>query len=463
MQNDLERWSRTIFESDRPAYLSIADLVAEDIRNGRLATGAQLPPLRSLARALGLNYSTAARGYSEAQRRGLTEARAGEGTFVRVGGSPQQRRMPGLVEMTMNLPPEPADPGLARRMAESAAEVLRAQDLASLLRYQDFGGAAHERDVAAQWLAPVLPGLDSSRVLICPGIQATLHALLTSIAAPGDAVLTEALTYPGVKALAAQMDLRLHGLEMDAHGILPEALEAAVVQVGPKALYCNPTLLNPTTTLMPLARREAIARIARTHRLPIIEDDAYGMLPAQTPTPLAALAPELTFYVTGLSKFAGAGLRTAFLVCPDGRSAKRLESVLRSTVVMASPITTALAMRWLSDGTAGALLRAVREESQVRGRIAALVLPHGSFRSHPEGFHLWLSLPRPWNRAEFASHLRARGVGVVASDVFAVGITPPPAVRVCLGGAANRAQARHALELIADTLEQTPAVATGAL
>ncbi len=40
---------------------------------------------------------------------------------------------------------------------------------------------------------------------------------------------------------------------------------------------------------------------------------------------------------------------------------------------------------------------------------------------------------------------------------------PPQAVPVCLGGAGDRAECRHALELIHDTLAQSPAVASPAM
>ena len=69
-------------------------------------------------------------------------------------------------------------------------------------------------------------------------------------------------------------------------------------------------------------RRLAVAEIARRHNVWIIEDDAYGLLPASAPRTLAELAPELTFYVSGLAKFVGAGLRVAYLAAPGTRQAQ---------------------------------------------------------------------------------------------------------------------------------------------
>ena len=54
-----------------------------DIGAGRLAAGDRLPPQRKLAKRLDLDFTTVARGYVEAQKRGLIESKVGQGTFVR--------------------------------------------------------------------------------------------------------------------------------------------------------------------------------------------------------------------------------------------------------------------------------------------------------------------------------------------------------------------------------------------
>jgi DNA-binding transcriptional MocR family regulator len=85
------------------------------------------------------------------------------------------------------------------------------------------------------------------------------------------------------------------------------------------------------------------------------------------------------------------------------------------------------------------------------------ILPRGNYRSDPVGFHFWLSLPESWTRSAFVGHTRSTGVSVVASDAFATdGTTPPEAVRVCLGGPADRLAVRGALEYMAHALEESP-------
>ena len=82
-------WTPELAGRDKPHYLAIADAIAEDIRNGRLSPSDRLPPQRKLARRLQLDFTTVARGYVEAKKRGLVDSRIGRGTFVRASARPE--------------------------------------------------------------------------------------------------------------------------------------------------------------------------------------------------------------------------------------------------------------------------------------------------------------------------------------------------------------------------------------
>ncbi len=454
-------WTPDISGRDKPRYLAIADAIAEDIRTGRLAPADRLPPQRKLARRLNIDFTTVARGYVEAQKRGLIESRVGHGTFVRASARRRHgpmARHPEIVDLSMNLPPEPDDPELLDRMQDGLEFVGR--DLVYLLRYQGFGGVQADKDAASSWLSRRGLVPPQERLFIAPGAHPALLGIFGLLAKAGDVVLSESLTYPGARSIAAQLGLQLVGIPMDDEGVDADAFADACRRLNPKALYLNPTLLNPTTHTISQSRRMAIAAIARRFAVPIIEDDPYGFLPTDAPAPFAVLAPELTWHVAGLAKCLGAGLRIAYVVVPDARSGWLFASSVRTATVMASPVTIALATRWITDGTADDLLTAVRRESMERQRLAAATLPSGIFRADPVGFHLWVSLPQSWTRSAFVGHMRATGVGVVASDAFATDVAPPEAVRVCLGGPADRASVRSALEFMAHALAESPTLAS---
>ena len=454
-------WTPPLRKLGRPHYLAIADAIAEDIGNGTLSPSERLPPQRTLARRLDVDFTTVARGYVEAQRRGLIESRVGQGTFVRASARRRHgpiARHPEIVDLSMNLPPEPDDPELLDRMQDGLEALGR--DIVYLMRYQGFGGVDADKDAAVKWLGRrnLVPPPD--RLFIAPGAHPALLGIFGIVSKPGDVVLSEQLTYPGMRSIAAQLGLKLVGLAMDDEGIEARAFIEACERFNPKALYLNPTLLNPTTHTVSASRRLEIAEIARRFGVQIVEDDPYGFLPAYGPAPFAALAPELTWHVAGLAKCLGAGLRIAYVVVPDVRSGWLFASSVRTATVMASPVTIALATRWISDGTADALLEAVRRESMERQKLVGAIMPQGTYRSDPVGFHFWLSLPESWTRSAFVGHTRSTGIGIVASDAFATEGSPPEAVRVCLGGPADRSAVHSALEFIAHALQESPTLAS---
>lgn len=447
-------WTPALGRLDGPRYLAIAEAIAAAIRAGELAPGARLPPQRRLAERLGIDFTTVSRGYAEAQARGLIDSHVGRGSFVRAEGvraaPPPDPRRAREADLSMNLPPEPADPALLARMREGMAAV--SADLVALLRYQSPIGSERDREAAGVWLAErgLAPGLD--RVAVAPGAHVALVAILSTLARAGDVVLCEALAYPGLRAIAQRLGLGLVGLEGDADGPRPEALEAAIRRHGPRALCLNPTLHNPTTRTIPAPRRAALAEVLRRHRLPLIEDDACGFVPLLPPAPFAALAPELVWHLGGLSKCLGAGLRLAYVVAPDARAAVTLAQALRAVAVMPSPIAAALATRWIEDGTAEAIRRALRAEAAARQAIAAEVLQGFAWEADREAFSLWLQLPEGAGRAELMGRMAGRQIGLMPSDAFAVAGAPGEQVRVCLGGPLGREDLRAGLLFLADTL-----------
>ena len=273
-------------------------------------------------------------------------------------------------------------------------------------------------------------------------------------------MLAEALTYPGLKAAAAYAGVRLAGVATDASGILPEALAEAAKRHGAKAVYLVPTIHNPTAVTMPLARRKAVAEVIRANGLTLFEDDPYGAL-APDAVPLATLIPERTYLAASLSKCIAPGLRVSFLLSPTRAAAAAMANAVRASAQMPVALTIALVTRWLRDGSAGAIIDAIRHEAAVRQKLAARALDGHVYAAHPNGHHVWVTLPRGWSRPEFAAHVQRQGLAVVTSEAFFVGDTgePPHAIRVALGAARNRAELARALDILASALKSSAVTA----
>jgi len=449
---DVPSWADHVRGARGPIYLAIANALTGAVGRGEIQPGERLPPHRSLAASLGVDLTTVTRAYAEARRRGLLDGAVGRGTFVRADVKPPGEAAAGtLVDMSMILPPQPVHPCLRDLLREGVAKLLRHEDAATLMAYRTGAGTMQDRLAGAAWLRPVLGAVSPQRVLLCPGAQSAVQAILATLTRPGDTVMTESLAYPGLRALAAHAELKLVGAPMDEEGLVPDALDALCRARKPAAIYCTPTMQNPSTATMSAGRREAIAGIARRHETVLIEDDAYGLLAADPMRGIAATAPERCFHVATTAKTLSPGLRTAYLVVPPGPHADRVTTALRAAVMMASPLLTSLVTMWVRDGTAGAILAGIRREAQSRQAMARAILPP-CFEAHPDGLHCWLHLPPQWRQGAFTAYVRARGVALVASDAFQVSGLPPNAVRLALGVASDGDVLREALGDISDAL-----------
>ncbi|MGO4571829.1 PLP-dependent aminotransferase family protein [Microvirga sp. 2TAF3] len=445
-----------------PKYLAIAEALLSDIQAGRLKPGHRLPPQRLLAKELGVDLTTVTRAFNEARRMGLIEANTGRGSFVggkapgRDGAAPATSP---IIDLSMNMPPQPPQAKLRERIQDGIAGVLNSPHGLLHLHYHESAGAGPDRAAAAGWLERRLGAAPVDRVMVVGGAQTALYGIVRTLLRPGDAMCVPFLTYPGLRAIAEQLEIRLVPVAMDAEGLDPAALEEVCRREKSKAVYCVPTIHNPTTATMSLKRREAIAEIARRHRLAIIEDDAYGALPRQVPAPIAALAPDITWHIATLSKCATPALRTAFVVTPGLADTLSLAAEIRAMTLMASPLMAALASKWILDGTLDAITTAIREESAARQAIARRILQGLEFQAHPEGHHLWLTLPERWRRADLNLYARQSGLALVSSDAFAVG-PAPDAIRVSLGAAPNRTVLERGLDLLATVLSHGPSALT---
>jgi DNA-binding transcriptional MocR family regulator len=456
-------WIPTLTDREGPIYLRIVAALTADVERGRLLRGQQLPTHRALAKALRIDLTTVTRAYIEARHRGLTEARVGQGTFVAESlAHPRRAASPwSEFDLSMILPPQPLEADLEGRLTRGIAAIQREIGFSALLTYRDAGGSRAEREIAAGWLRSRVADAHGDRLVICPGTQSALSNLLVTLISPGEIVLTEALTYPGIKAAAGYAGVRLVGVPMDENGILPDALEAACRRHAPKAVYLIPTIHNPTTATMPLSRRQEVAEILLRNDVLLLEDDAYGAFEPDA-VPLASLIPERTYFAASLSKCIAPGLRVSFLITPDRGSAELMARALRASVQMPTPLMVALIVRWLQDGSVDAIIGAVRSEATARQKLAAGVLARHDYFRHPNGHHIWIPLSRNWSGAEFALHVHRQGLAIVPAASFRVAGGTPQAVRVSLGAASGRPELVRALGVLAAALKlSTPRTRVG--
>lgn len=446
-------WTPTLPPGEAPLYERLLDALRGDIASGALSDGDRLPPQRDLAHRLGLGLGTVTRAYVEAEKAGLVQAHVGRGSFVRGAGTPAFRPAAptGPINLAQNTaPPQPA----AERIGDALARLRRRADLLDHLAYAPPAGLEVQRRAGAAWLARSggLEGADWTRLVCCAGAQQGLALALGGLARPGDAILCEASTYQGVKAIAEHQGLRLRGVAMDAEGLRPDALDEAA-RDGAKVLVLLPTLQNPTGRIMSLRRRREILAIARQHDLWLIEDDIYAVYAGDDrPPPLALLAPERTFHVSGVSKSLAPGLRAGYLVVPPGDHLERVLRAVRALAYAPPAFGGLIATQWIEDGAADAIVAEGVAEMSARMTLARQVLGAAmETPASPSCPHVWL--PMGELDAERLAGRALRG-GVEVTPPSAPVVEPGLAsgVRVCLGAAASRAELEQGLRVVAAAL-----------
>lgn len=441
-------WTPALPDGDAPIYERLVDALAADVASGALAAGARLPPQRDLAYRLGLGVGTVTRAYAEAERRGLLVGQVGRGSFI---APPKGAHTgPALIDMARNLPP--AGPAEARLPA-AMARLARRRDLTERLGYAPSGGFEADRAAGAAWLAAASgwDGLDPARILCVAGAQQAVAVALAAAIRPGEAVIAEAASFSGLKAIAHEMDYRLVTADLDAEGLTPEALDRAAAASGARAAYVLPSH-NPTARVMGAARRAEIVEVARARGLILVEDDLYGPYARDLGlAPLARLAPERVFHATSLSKTVSPGLRAGFLVPPAALRERALEA-LQALAIGPPGLGFALATQWIEDGSAAAILEENRAEMAARVALAQGVL--GQAVEPPaaaSSLHVWLPMGELEAERAAARALRA-GVEVTPPREMVFDPTRISGLRLCLGAAPDRASLEAALRSVAAAL-----------
>lgn len=435
----MTHWMPEIDHRKGPRYLAIADAIGEAVERGHLKPGEKLPTHRDLAYDLGVTVGTVSRAYAEAVRRDYVSGEVGRGTYVKNKTLSEQSpfHIPydiagDMIDFGLNFPAEGERVELVR---QSLMAISQDPGLGALMRYQSEQGMEHHRHSFAKWATHLGAPGESERIIVSCGVQHAMTLSLMATSRPGQTLLCEEYTYPGIKTLAAQFGVKLHGIAMDHEGLIPERLEEALIQSGARLLYCMPNFQNPTGTIMGEARRKEIAAIAQKYHVTILEDDIYGFLLGRDNihTPLCRLLPDQTLYMNGASKCISPGLRIGFILAPEGK-VQTLAACMRMNSWMVSPLNAEITARWVEDGTAFELMDWHCREAYERQLVMKNHFKDFTLMSADNAYHAWLHLPEPWHADMYCLRAQERNVNIMPAQVFYAGkYSPINAVRLCYG------------------------------
>lgn len=361
-----------------------------------------------------------------------------------------------MIDLTRTVAPKTAR--LQPIISAALGRLAQRTDSGEALRLHHFHGTDSERAMAAAWIGRRLGALSPDRLLLTGGTQITLQVLFAALARGGRPILSEALTYTPVEHISRQLGLGNIGVAIDDDGLVPEAFEHACRRHRPALLYCNPTLHNPTTAIMPAARRQEIAEIARRHDVAIVEDDVHGMLEDAGPPPLSSFVPERAWYLQTLSKVVGLGLRETILVCPDAAAARKLTATVPVFSGWFVPALSAMLIAHLMEsGDIDLIVRDVAGEIRHRQDIARSILGDlPGLRTKPAAMNLWLPLPLALSMDDVIDQAERRGLMIRHNRFYATRErpVPPHAVRLSVTAPDSPDDLAHGLEILKALLDQ---------
>ncbi|MBB3319319.1 MULTISPECIES: PLP-dependent aminotransferase family protein [unclassified Rhizobium] len=454
----MTNWRPDPSQLRRPAYLSLAEQIASAITDGKLVDGARLPPHRKMADDLKLSVQTVSRAYDELIRRGLLSGEIGRGSFVQT--RPREPEPPYLPErlgevIDLSILKPVCEQIHLEKMRQAFGWLSENLPSSSALSFRPNMIFPRHRVVAAEWLARCGLEVSPLNISLTNGATSGMTVALMSVAPPGSTIATEAISHHTLVPLSSYLGLHLEGLAIDEEGMIPDALDEACRKGPIRAVFLQPSVINPMAALMSETRRRKLAEVAARHDIAIIENDILGPMVEDRAPPIAAFAPERTLYVTSFTKITVPGLRIGYLAAPDRYVAAVANRHLVSNW-MATPAIAEIATRWVSDGTALDLVNWQRQALKSRHRIASEMLSGLSYRDHPQSLHVWLPLIGGHVEETFVSQARLHGVAIAPGTSFRTaeqGWTP--AVRISLGST-NESELRTGLGIVASLAQGSP-------
>ncbi|MFN7011113.1 MAG: PLP-dependent aminotransferase family protein [Allorhizobium sp.] len=428
----MTNWLPDLHQGKGPIYVRLADQIESAIAGGTLPAGAKLPPQRNLAFDLGITIGTVSRAYALVHERGLVSGEVGRGTFVRDRhGAPPEANLDPVAAALVGTRPMAPPPGKIRFDSTAAPDVGQGpalqEHIAAILKDHPSDIASYTRSFPDHWFEAGACWLAKGDWTPAPrdivptlGAHAGIMAVLTAITSPGDKVVFEHLTYSQASRAAGLTGRRTILVDSDGDGVIPEDFERVCAQQHPKVAFLMSSSQNPTLATLPLARRQAIADIARRHSVWLIEDDLYGAMSGEPLAPLAQLCPERTFFVGSLSKSVAAGVRGGWVACPP-HFAQRVR-IAHKMMTSGMPFLLAeLCARLVLSGDAFQIRARCVAEIGAREAIAREQFQGFDFVSRPAVPFLWLALPEPWLSGTFKNAALTEGVLIDDEDEFKAG------------------------------------------
>ncbi|MEK4031223.1 PLP-dependent aminotransferase family protein [Pseudobacillus sp. FSL P4-0506] len=426
-------WKPSIDKTKKPIYQALAGQLEQDILNGVLLPGTKLPPQRELADYLDLNLSTISKAFKVCELKGLLSATVGSGTFVSYDALSnayllEDTKPKHLIEMGATLPDHASYEPLLLQLKS----MLQETDYEKWFGYGRAGESLWQKDAAIKLIRRSGFETTVDHILFANGGQNAIAATLASLCKPGDRIGVDQHTYPGLKTVAAMLNVQIVPIKSDNYEMSPTSFEYACKNENIKGVYLIPDYHNPTASFMSVENRKVIAAIAKKYNQFIIEDGSYHLLNKKPLPAVASFAPEQVIYIASLSKSLAPGLRLAYVAVPS-QFKEPISKALYNLNITVSPLLAELTARTIVSNQFECLIESHREQTIRRNQVVHQYLGDYMCLGAETGIFRWLLLPGKITGAEFETLAVQQGVQVYAAERFVVGNScPERAVRVSI-------------------------------
>ena len=260
-----------------PLYLQLADSIAALIADGSLRAQDALPPERAFAEMLSVSRGTVVRAYDQLAEYGAVSRVQGSGTTV--AGRPLDvasgtdafvgERLWSSEGASVDL--LKAIPTMLPDVSTLVAEIDLAAHSADLDGAEPLGWWALRASIAEHHTRQGLP-TTPHQILVTSGAQQAISIVVSAMVRPGDVVLGEDHTWPGLIDSVQHVGARYEPIRLDGDGIIIDDLQTKIERFRPAAMILNPQHQNPTGSRLAPDRVAAVAALARRYRIPTLED-----------------------------------------------------------------------------------------------------------------------------------------------------------------------------------------------
>ncbi|GLU31592.1 PLP-dependent aminotransferase family protein [Trinickia caryophylli] len=416
--------------------------IKEELRHGTYPAGTALPSVRAFAKSHGLSTYTVSEAYQRLVSLGLLIARAGAG--YRVAARPAaEPAAPAWNAPALNAAwllsdvfadqsvPIKAGCGWIPNDWVNESGIQHALRVVSRVPGSRIGGYGHPyglailRELIAHSLRRYSLAVGTADVLLTQGVTQALDLVVRTLLRPGDTVVVEDPCYCNLLQILKVAFVDVVSVPRTENGIDCAQLEEIVKRHGPKGIFVNTVLQNPSGTSLTAQSAFRLLQIADREGLWIVEDDiSRELAPPGAPCLAAMEGLQRVIYLSGFSKTITPAMRVGYIAANRDLVA-RFALTKMAVGLTSSEVTERAVANVLVDGhyerhTAHIRERLFNAHNRVTEAMAASGLE--VFHRPNAGLFLWAKLPiRPEDSIAVASDALSQGIWLAPGSYFRPG------------------------------------------